>query len=70
MGTSTTTDGIFSGLTCNTNYTLAVDAYDAAGNRSAQDDVMVATTACPDTTPPSTPTGLAASSVCADRPDA
>ena len=38
VGTSTTTTGIFSGLTCNTNYTLAVDAYDAAGNRSRRDD--------------------------------
>ena len=45
--------GIFSGLTCNTNYTLAVDAVDAAGNRSAKATVMVATTACADTMPPS-----------------
>jgi chitodextrinase len=60
---SSSTTGIFSGLTCNTNYTLAVDAYDAAGNRSNLTTVMVATTACPDTTPPSAPTGLAASSV-------
>ncbi len=63
VGTSAGTTGIFSGLTCNTNYTLAVDAYDAAGNRSSQTVVMVSTTACPDTTPPSTPTGLAASNV-------
>ena len=63
VGTGTTTTGIFSGLTCNTNYTLAVDAYDAAGNRSAKTTVMVSTTACPDTTPPSAPTGLAASNV-------
>ena len=62
-GTSSSTTGIFSGLTCNTNYTLAVDAYDAAGNHSAKSRVMVATTACPDTTPPSAPTGLAASNV-------
>jgi chitodextrinase len=63
VGTSATTTGIFSGLACNTNYTLALDAYDAAGNRSAKTTTMVATTACPDTTPPSTPTGLAASNV-------
>jgi chitodextrinase len=63
VGTTTGTTGIFPGLTCNTNYTLAVDAYDAAGNRSAKAIVMVATTACPDTTAPSTPTGLAASNV-------
>jgi chitodextrinase len=63
VGTSATTTGIFSGLTCNTNYTLAVDAYDAAGNKSSKTTVMVATTACPDTTPPSVPTGLAVSNV-------
>ena len=63
VGTGTTTTGIFAGLTCNTNYTLAVDAVDAAGNRSAPSTVMVSTTACPDTTPPSTPTGVAASNV-------
>jgi chitodextrinase len=59
--TTTATSGVLSGLTCNTNYTLAVDAVDAAGNRSAKTTLMVATTACPDTTPPSTPTGLSAS---------
>jgi chitodextrinase len=62
-GSTTTTTGIFSGLSCNTSYTLAVDAADAAGNRSSQAIVMVSTTSCPDTSPPSTPTGLAASSV-------
>jgi chitodextrinase len=63
VGTSATTTGIFSNLTCNTNYTLAVDAYDAAGNRSSKTTVMVATTACVDTTPPLAPTGLAVSNV-------
>ena len=63
VGTSATTTGIFSGLTCNTNYTLAVDAVDAAGNRSGKATVMVATTACPDSAAPSSPTGLAASNV-------
>lgn len=63
VGTSAGTTGIFSGLVCNTNYTLAVDAYDGANNRSAKTTVMVATTACPDTSSPSAPTGLAASSV-------
>ena len=49
----------FTGLTCGTSYTLGVDASDAAGNaprkprRSAHDGRL------PDTTPPSTPTGLA-----------
>jgi len=63
VGTASTTTGIFPGLTCNTNYTLAVDAYDAAGNRSTRATVMVATTGCPDTSPPSAPTGLAVSGV-------
>ena len=58
-GSSATTTGIFSGLACNTNYTLAVDAADAAGNRSGKATVMVSTTACPDTAAPSSPTGLA-----------
>jgi chitodextrinase len=51
------------GLSCATTYTTAVDAYDAAGNHSPTTAITVATPACPDTTPPSTPTGLAASSV-------
>jgi chitodextrinase len=63
VGTSTGTTGIFSGLNCNTNYTLAVDAVDASANRSGKTTVMVSTTACADTTPPSAPTGLAASNV-------
>ena len=37
------------------NYTLGVVAFDASGNRSAQSTVMVATTDCPDTTPPGAP---------------
>jgi chitodextrinase len=63
VGTSSGTTGIFSGLICNTNYTLALDAYDAAGNHSSKVTLMVSTTACPDTTPPTAPAGLAASSV-------
>ena len=53
VGTANGTTGIFSDLTCDTGYTLSVDAYDAAGNRSAKTTVMVATTACP---PPPAPT--------------
>jgi chitodextrinase len=52
VGTATGSTGIFSDLTCNTGYTLSVDAYDAAGNRSAKTTVMVATTACPAPPPP------------------
>ena len=44
--------GIASGLTCGTNYTLAVDAFDATGNSSPKTTVMVATLPCTDTTAP------------------
>jgi chitodextrinase len=49
----------FSGLACGTSYALAVDAADAAGNRSTRSQLTAATSACPgDTTPPSTPPSL------------
>ena len=57
------TTAIFSNLACDTNYTLGVDASDAAGNRSPVTTVMVSTTACPDATAPTAPTGLTFSSV-------
>ena len=63
VATTPGTTGIFSGLSCGTSYTLGVDATDAAGNRSSQGVVMVSTTACPDTQPPSQPSGLATSNV-------
>ena len=47
------------GLTCGTSYTLSVDAYDAAGNRSNTATITTSTTACPDTSPPTTPTSPA-----------
>jgi chitodextrinase len=62
-GTATTNSYTFTGLSCGTNYTLAVDAYDLAGNHSSQATVGLSTSACPDTTPPSAPTGLTATSV-------
>jgi chitodextrinase len=53
----------FTGLTCNTSYTLALDAYDAASNRSSTASVTSATGPCAaDTTPPSVPQGLTVSS--------
>ncbi len=63
VGTSATTSFNFTGLTCGTTYTLGVAAVDAAGNVSGTATANVATAACPDTTPPSTPTGLATSAV-------
>ena len=46
-----------------TSYTLGVAALDAAGNVSATATTGLTTAACPDTSAPSTPTGLAASAV-------
>jgi chitodextrinase len=50
-GSSQATTAAVSGLACGTTYTLGVDAYDAAGNRSPQTSVSTSTTAC-DTTAP------------------
>src|SRR6185436_16465808 len=55
---TTSTSFTFSGLTCGTTYTLGVEAFDAAGNRSTRPKLSAATAACPDTTAPSAPTGL------------
>ena len=52
VNTTAGTTGIVSGLTCGTNYTLAVDAFDATGNSSPKTTVMVSTLPCADTTPP------------------
>ena len=52
VNTTAGTTGIVSGLTCGTNYTLAVDAFDASGNSSAKTTIMVSTLPCTDTTPP------------------
>jgi glucose/arabinose dehydrogenase len=50
-GTAGTTTATFGGLTCGASQPIAVDAYDAAGNRSGQATLTVTTTAC-DTSPP------------------
>ena len=53
-GTTTATSATFTGLTCSSSYQLAVDAYDAAGNRSTKTSLSTTTAACDnDTTPPS-----------------
>ncbi len=46
VGTSSSTSATFSGLSCGTSYTVAVDAFDAAGNRSGQTSLVVTTAAC------------------------
>jgi chitodextrinase len=57
VGTTLSTGGAgtthtFSGLACSTTYTLGVDAYDAAGNRSGRVSISAATDACGQTLPP------------------
>jgi chitodextrinase len=54
-----------SGLACGTSYSVGVDAYDTAGNRSAQATLMVSTAPCPDTISPTDPTGLTVTSASA-----
>ncbi|GIU94460.1 MAG: hypothetical protein KatS3mg012_0917 [Gaiellaceae bacterium] len=63
VGATSGTSGIFVGLACNTSYTLGVDAFDAAGNRSPRAVMMVSTSSCPDTSPPSAPTNLVVASI-------
>ncbi len=63
VSSATGTSFNFTGLACGTSYTLAVDAYDAAGNRSSRPSVSASTSACspaPDTQAPTAPTGLTA----------
>jgi chitodextrinase len=61
--TTAVTTGIFSNLACGSTFTLAVDSYDAAGNRSGKSTITASTTVCPDISPPSAPTGLKTSNV-------
>lgn len=62
---ATTTSFTNSGLTANTTYTFTVRAADGAGNNSAVSAGRSVTTLAADTTPPSTPTNLAASATTA-----
>jgi glucose/arabinose dehydrogenase len=50
-GSSPTTSATIGGLACSSTSTAAVDAADAAGNRSGQTSITVTTSPC-DTTPP------------------
>ncbi len=50
------------GLACGTATTLAVDAFDAAGNRSAKAEVVATTAPCADTQAPTVPTNLVTTS--------
>lgn len=61
---TTLTSYTVGGLACGTSYTLAIDSFDAAGNRSARASVVATTSACAvDTTTPTAPTNLTASAI-------
>jgi parallel beta-helix repeat protein len=55
VGTTTATTYTFANLSCGTSYTLAVDAYDAAGNRSQRSALSGTTSACTNATAPPPP---------------
>lgn len=59
LGSTVQTTYTFAGLACNTSRTFGIDAYDAAGNRSARANVVVQTAACGDVQAPSSPAQLA-----------
>jgi chitodextrinase len=63
VGTPTATSYTFTGLTCGTSHRLGVDARDLAGNASSQSSVVASTPACGDTSAPSMPSGLGATSI-------
>jgi chitodextrinase len=48
----------FSNLACGRSYTVGVGSFDAAGIRSAVRSVVASTRPCPDTSPPTPPSGL------------
>jgi chitodextrinase len=51
IGSTSNTNITFTGLSCGTTYAVAIDAFDAAGNRSTQATLQINTDAC-DTTAP------------------
>jgi chitodextrinase len=68
VGTTTATTYTFTNLSCGTSYALAVDAFDAAGNRSQSAVVQASASPCPDTSSPTIPalptqTGSTATSI-------
>jgi hypothetical protein len=56
-GTASGTTSTFTGLACGRSYALAVDAADAAGNRSARATLTASTSACAPNPPPPPPSG-------------
>ncbi|HET7047345.1 MAG TPA: DNRLRE domain-containing protein [Solirubrobacteraceae bacterium] len=70
VDTTTNTTYTFSGLTCGTSYELAVDAFDAAGNRSVQASMTASTSPCPTSDPVITAAGDIAGSPTDSAPTA
>ena len=56
--TTTSLSYSFAGLACGTSHTVAVEAYDAAGNVSSRPSRSISTSACPAPTPAPTPTAV------------
>jgi chitodextrinase len=56
VGTTAATTYTFANLSCGTSYTLAVDAYDSAGNRSQRSSLNATTSGCANVAPPPSPT--------------
>jgi glucose/arabinose dehydrogenase/PKD repeat protein len=69
VATPTGTTYSNTGLTAETAYRYRVRAGDAAGNMSGYSTIASATTPTPDTTPPTAPTGLAATVISNSRID-
>src|SRR5207253_2039043 len=58
VGSTGATSFAVAGLACGTSYSFAVDAFDAAGDRSGQAGLSASTPARPDALPISTPANL------------
>lgn len=63
VATTQQTTSALSGLSCGATYSLGVEAYDAAGNRSTRSQTAATTAPCATPTAPPTPTGLTVTNV-------
>ena len=58
VGSTTNTVATYANLSCGTSYGLGVASFSASGGTSPVATVLASTSACPDTTPPTTPSSL------------
>src|SRR5439155_22649332 len=58
VATTTGSQVTLAGLACGTSYKFAVEAFDAAGNRSKRATSVAATAECVDTQPPTAPSAI------------